>query len=166
MRIKSYLLGLIFLSLFFPNFILSQKENQSFFQFRGKEILDSNGKPILLKGINLGNWLVPEGYMFHFKKINSPRLIYDFLKVLIGETQANKFWESFRENYITHEDIKFIKQLGFNHVRIPFNYKLFITEYPYYELKGVGYELIDKVINWCKQETLFVILDMHCAPSG
>jgi hypothetical protein len=23
------------------------------------------GKPSLLRGINLGNWLVPEGYMWH-----------------------------------------------------------------------------------------------------
>ena len=31
---------------------------------QGKQILDSNGNPIILKGTNLGNWLVPEGYMF------------------------------------------------------------------------------------------------------
>src|SRR4029077_191253 len=30
---------------------------------RGKEIVAPNGKPLLLKGINLGNWLLPEGYM-------------------------------------------------------------------------------------------------------
>lgn len=166
MKIKNFAYALIFFLLLNSNVLLSQEENSKFFSVQGKEILDPDGKPILLKGINLGNWLVPEGYMFHFKKINSPRLIYDFFKVLIGQTESNKFWEAFRENYITHEDIKFIKQLGFNHIRIPFNYRLFITEYPFYELKGVGYELLDKVIKWCKQENLYVILDMHCAPGG
>jgi len=25
---------------------------------------------------------------------------------------------------------------------------------------------MDKVIQWCKQEGLYVLLDMHCAPGG
>lgn len=133
---------------------------------QGKEIIDQNGKPILLKGINLGNWLVPEGYMFHFKKINSPQFIYFLFNTLLGEFEANKFWEGFRKHYITREDIRFIKSAGFNHIRIPFNYRLFVTNYPFYELKGSGYELLDSVISWCKEENLYVILDMHCAPDG
>lgn len=141
-------------------------QSKNFFSVKGKEIIDQGGNPILLKGINLGNWLVPEGYMFHFSKINSPQFIYLFFNTLIGSEEANKFWEEFRKNYITKEDIRFIKSLGFNSIRIPFNYRLFITDYPFYELKGIGYQLLDSVINWCKQENLYVILDMHCAPGG
>ncbi len=165
MRLKK-LPGKIIFSfvLIFSLTALSQQKN--FFTVNGKDIIDLEGRPIILKGINLGNWLVPEGYMFHFKKINSPRLIYDFFKILIGETESNRFWEKFREDYIAKEDIHFIKALGFNSVRIPFNYRLFVTDYPYYELKGPGYDLLDRVINWCKEENLYVILDMHCAPGG
>jgi endoglucanase len=137
-----------------------------FVSVKGKEIITPDGKPILLKGMNLGNWLVPEGYMFHFQKVSSPRMIYDLFDILIGEEDAIKFWDSFRENYITKEDIHFIKSLGFNSIRIPFNWKLFITEYPERKLQGVGYALIDKAIKWCKEENLYVILDMHCAPGG
>jgi len=168
MKIKSKIYFLIFFLISF-SLVFSQTIQTSkgkFFTTKGKEILSPDGSPILLKGINLGNWLVPEGYMFHFKKINSPSLIYNFFNVLMGETEANKFWEKFRDDYITKEDIKFIKELGFNSVRIPFNYRLFVTNYPFYELKGVGYELLNRVINWCKEETLYVILDMHCAPGG
>jgi aryl-phospho-beta-D-glucosidase BglC (GH1 family) len=168
MKIKSKIYFLIFFLISF-SLVFSQTIQTSkgkFFTTKGKEILSPDGSPILLKGINLGNWLVPEGYMFHFKKINSPSLIYNFFNVLMGETKANKFWEKFRDDYITKEDIKFIKQLGFNSIRIPFNYRLFVTNYPFYELKGVGYELLNRVINWCKEETLYVILDMHCAPGG
>jgi len=35
---------------------------------RGMEIVDGAGHPIQLKGINLGNWLVPEGYMWRFER--------------------------------------------------------------------------------------------------
>jgi endoglucanase len=35
-----------------------------FFNTQGKDITGPDGKPFLIKGTNLGNWLVPEGYMF------------------------------------------------------------------------------------------------------
>ena len=146
-------------------FSFSYSQN-GFVHVKGKEILTPDGNPILLKGMNLGNWLVPEGYMFLFQKVSSPRMIYDLFDILIGEEDANKFWDAFRESYITKEDIHLIKSSGFNSIRIPFNYKLFISEYPERKLEGVGYALIDRVINWCKEENLYVIFDMHCAPGG
>ncbi len=161
--IKNLLITLTFLIAI--SFIVYPQQN-NFISVKGKEIITPDGNPIFLKGINLGNWLVPEGYMFHFKKVNSPRMIHELFNILIGEDDANKFWDSFRENYITKEDIKFIKKLGFNSVRIPFNYNLFVTAYPHRELKGVGYKLLQRVVDWCREENLYVVLDMHCAPGG
>lgn len=155
---------LLFLILLLYSSVYPQQPG--FVSTNGKDIIDANGKPILLKGINLGNWLVPEGYMFHFEKVSSPRMIYDLFDILIGDEEANKFWDYFRKNYITQEDIHFIKSLGFNSIRIPFNYKLFITDYPDRRLEGVGYALLERAIKWCKEENLYVILDMHCAPGG
>ena len=81
---------------------------------RGKEIVTADGKPLFLRGINLGNWLLPEGYMFKFKSANSPRLIQTVISELVGEDEARQFWRTYRENYITQADIRFIKQSGFN----------------------------------------------------
>lgn len=141
-------------------------QGTGYFSTKGKEIVDPQGKPVLLKGIGLGNWLVPEGYMFKFDKVSSPRLITDLFKVLLGEVEAEKFWNRFRADYITREDIKFLKECGFNSIRIPFNYRLFVTEAPYHELKGVGYALLDSAVKWCRAFDLPVVLDMHCAPGG
>src|SRR5258708_32900078 len=33
---------------------------------RQKEIVDGSGKPLRLRATNLGNWMVPEGYMWTF----------------------------------------------------------------------------------------------------
>ena len=49
-------------------------QSGKFMHTSGKEIVDAGGKPFLVKGTNLGNWLVPEGYMFMFKNTNSPRM--------------------------------------------------------------------------------------------
>jgi hypothetical protein len=130
---------------------------------RGKELVSPDGTPLLLKGINLGNWLLPEGYMFKFKATNSPRLIQAAISELVGEDEARQFWKTYRDNYITEADISFIKQSGFNSVRVPFSYRLFVSDG---RLEGPGYELLDRVVYWCRREGLYVILDMHAAPGG
>ena len=137
-----------------------------FITTRGKDLVSANAKPLLLKGINLGNWLLPEGYMFKFKTANSPRLIHTVLSQLIGEDEAHRFWKTYRDNYITVDDIRFIKRAGFNSVRVPFSYRLLVSEGETPKLEGPGYELLDRVVNWCKKEGLYVILDMHAAPGG
>jgi endoglucanase len=133
---------------------------------RGREFVAPGGRTLALKGINLGNWLVPEGYMFKFKAANSPRLIQTVVNQLVGEDESRRFWQTYRDNYITDEDIKFIRQSGFNSVRVPFSYRLFVTEGEPRRLEGVGYELLDRVVGWCRREGLYVILDMHGAPGG
>src|SRR4030095_5172174 len=133
---------------------------------RGQELVSPDGKPLHLKGINLGNWLLPEGYMFKFKTANSPRMIQSVVDELLGEDEARRFWRAFREKYITREDIRVRKQLGCNSVRVPFSYRLFVSESDQQKLEGPGYELLDQVVNWCKQEGLSVTLDMHGAPGG
>jgi endoglucanase len=133
---------------------------------RGKDLVSPEGKPLLLKGINLGNWLLPEGYMFKFKTANSPRLIHTVINELIGEDEARRFWKAYRDNYITREDIRFIKHAGFNSVRVPFSYRLFVSGGEPQKLEGPGYELLDRVVDWCRKEGLLVILDMHAAPGG
>lgn len=131
----------------------------------GKQIIDPSGNPIILKGTNLGNWLVPEGYMFKFEQVNSPRRIDDFLYEMIGPDSLEVFWHNYLENYITHADIKYLKQIGCNHIRVPFHYKMF-TQDLYMGKRNSGFTYLDRVIEWCRQEKLYVLLDMHCAPGG
>jgi aryl-phospho-beta-D-glucosidase BglC (GH1 family) len=85
---------------------------------------------------------------------------------LLGPGAANKFWNEFRENYITEDDIKFIKEHGFNSVRVPFHYKLFTGIDYFDDCTHPGFELLDNVIKWCSKYGIYAILDMHCAPGG
>lgn len=41
----------------------------------GKKILDINGRDFFIKGIGIGNWLNPEGYMLELDKVSSFRTI-------------------------------------------------------------------------------------------
>ncbi len=159
--INIFLLLFLFLILF-----NSAYPQYGFVSVKGKEIIAPDSKPILLKGINLGNWLNPEGYMFRFNNVNSFRLIDNTIKELIGADEARKFWQTFRDNYITKEDITFIKSTGLNHIRVPFNFKFFLVEdHPEIWIEE-GFKRLDDVIKWCKEENLYVVLDLHAAPGG
>ncbi len=105
--------------------------------------------------------------MFKFTKTSSPRLINQAITELIGPDAANAFWQKYVDTYITEADIHYIKSIGMNSIRVPFNYRLF-TNNTY--LGGHGEErafaIFDRLLQWCHKESLYVIFDMHCAPGG
>jgi endoglucanase len=136
-----------------------------FVQAEGSKLIKPNGEQLVLKGTNLGHWLVPEGYMFKMGEVNSPRKIDELLYELVGPDSLKVFWKGFLDNYITHEDIKYLKRIGSNHIRLPFHYKLF-TDEPYMGEVNNGITYFDRVVEWCRQEELYILFDMHCAPGG
>ena len=147
--------------------VLGQPQGQRFIGVKGKDIIGIDNKPFLMRGTNLGNWLVPEGYMFKFNETSSPRLINEALLELIGPQETTAFWKQYLDTYVTRADIHYLKSLGMNSIRIPFNYRLLTDEeYLGEHNANHGFQVLDKVIGWCKAEGLYVILDMHCAPGG
>lgn len=132
-----------------------------FVHAQGKQLVDGNGNKLILRGTNLGNWLVNEGYMFHLDGgPQSSREIEAFITQLVGPEQAAKFWHQYREQYVTQADIQYLKKIGFNTIRIPIHYKFFEPG------NQEGFELLDRAIEWSRQAGLYVIIDMHCAPGG
>src|ERR1700712_5708295 len=99
-----------------------------FITVKGKQVIGPDNKPFLMRGTNLGNWLVPEGYMFKFKSVNSPKLINQALSEIMGPEDVKAFWKKYQDTYITADDIHFLKASGMNSIRIPFNYRLFTVE--------------------------------------
>jgi aryl-phospho-beta-D-glucosidase BglC (GH1 family) len=142
-------------------------QKKGFIYTEGKNIMLPGGKPFILRGTNLGNWLVPEGYMFKLKNVNSPRLINQAFTELIGPSAMDSFWNNYLDSYITYADIHYMKSIGMNSIRVPFNYRLFTNEkYLGKTNADHGFELLDRLIGWCKKEQLYILLDMHCAPGG
>ena len=164
MKIKNKVV-LFSVLLLLPFVMRAQKKG--FIYTEGKNIFLPDGKQFIMRGTNLGNWLVPEGYMFKLKDVNSPRMINQLFSELIGPSAVDSFWTSFLNNYITADDIHYMKSIGMNSIRVPFNYRLFTAEkYLGSSNPKHGFELLDKLIGWCKKEQLYILLDMHCAPGG
>src|SRR5258708_5994821 len=130
----------------------------------GKSFIAPDGSTLEIKGISLGNWLAPEGYMFKFEVAKAPRQIFAAFDRLLGAERAASFWKQFRDSYITETDIRFIKSAGFNTVRIPLHYRLFMTDDG--SIEGDGCPLLDRVLGWVREAGLFVILDLDAPPGG
>jgi endoglucanase len=139
-----------------------------FIRAEGTRLVDSHGDRFAVKGINLGNWLVPEGYMFKFKQARSPKEIAGVVEALVGATEASRFWTQFRDVYVAKEDIEFLKATGFNTVRVPLNWRLFVEpgQNGADRFEGSGWTLLDRLVQWCHEAGLHVILDLHAAPGG
>lgn len=126
-----------------------------------KQIVDAAGKPLLIRATNLGNWLVPEGYMWRFSGgPQSPSEIRALVFELLGPEGSAAFWKKYRDNYVTQEDIAFLHRAGFNAVRVPLHYSLFESD------DAEGFHLLDRLIAWSRAEGLCVLLDLHAAPGG
>jgi endoglucanase len=151
---------------------VTSAENQSFFRCHERDILDRGGNPFLIKGIALSGWLVPEAYMLGLKAmekqtIGSPSGIKNRIReILDNDTDAQEFWDTYQKNFVTEQDIADFADKGFNTIRLPFNYRLLSPEDTPDEYCEDGFKVLDRVIQWCKNHDLYVILDLHCCPGG
>ncbi|MDP2113480.1 MAG: glycoside hydrolase family 5 protein [Bacteroidota bacterium] len=142
-------------------------DTRQFIKIDGPDLIAPNGEKFFIRGTNLGNWLNPEGYMFGFKRTSSARLIDQAFREMVGPDFTNEFWKSFKDNYITREDIRYIRKTGMNTIRIPFHYKLFTDEdYMGLVVDQDGFQRIDSLVEWCRESEIYLILDMHDAPGG
>ncbi|MDF2457055.1 MAG: carbohydrate-binding protein [Cytophagaceae bacterium] len=138
--------------------------NNGFLRASGRNIVNNNGNYVL-KTVNLGNWMVQEGYMLNLGggyQWNIKNKIAD----VVGVAARDKFYNDYLANFITKADIDSLAKWGFNSVRLPMHYNLFTPlgqPDTYFES---GFVHVDNVIRWCKANNMYVILDLHAAPGG
>ena len=139
---------------------LSLAAEPSFLHRQGSQIVDPAGHPVSLRGTNLGNWLVPEGYMFRFEHgPESAREIDAFFRDIAGPSATDRFWREWRDRYITEQDIEAIANMGLNLIRLPIHHALLAEG-------GDGWRHIDDIVKWAGKHGVWVILDLHAAPAG
>lgn len=69
--------------------------------------------------------------------------------------------ESHYDSFIGREDIRQIADWGFDHVRLPIDYE--VLESDDGAVKEQGYDRVRRVIDWCAECGLNIILDLHKA---
>jgi len=150
-----------------------QANAQGFLKTDGKVIVNDSGDTILLRGMGLGGWMLQEGYMLQTASFaNAQYQIRGKIEELIGASDTDLFYDAWLANHVRKIDIDSLAAWGFNSVRLPMHYNLFTLPIEDEPVAGQhtwldkGFELTDSLISWCKQNEIYVILDLHAAPGG
>ncbi|MFH1119483.1 MAG: carbohydrate-binding protein [Bacteroidota bacterium] len=146
---------------------------QGFLHTGGKLIYDGNGNELILRGIGTGNWLLQEGYMMKTSAFAGTQ--HEFRQKLIGTIgieNTDTFYEAWLDNHFTRTDVDSMKAWGFNSVRVAMHYKWFTLPIEDEPVTGQdtwledGFVRIDSLLDWCSDNQMYLILDLHGAPGG
>lgn len=151
----------------------SNPKEMSLLTVKDGYIVNENGENVVLKGVNLGNWLLWETWMGFVPEYSEDWAYFDTLQIFLdrfGEEKTNEIVKTFEDNFITEEDIAQIEKLGFNCVRVPFWYRNFMTEdlewFAENHDDNKGFQKLDWLIKTCEKYGIYVMLDLHGAPGG
>ena len=139
----------------------------------GPKLVDPNGSPVILKGCNLGNYLMLESWMFGRTLGVEPdhsfrdgAFVYRSLKNRFGEERCRHLIELYRGGWIAPRDMELIKSFGFNVVRLPFDYRLVQEDRPPFGINPNAFYWLDHAVDLAEASGIYVILDLHGTPGG
>ncbi|MCF7740196.1 MAG: glycoside hydrolase family 5 protein [Candidatus Marinimicrobia bacterium] len=145
-----------------------------FLQTEDKMIVDGSGNEVLLRGMGFGGWMVQEPYMMLVSgsATEGQHSIFADIEELIGTERLETYHQAWLDNYCTEEDVEKLSILGFNSLRVAMHYNLFTLPIQEEPVQGEntwrdrGFEMIDKLLEWCAANQVYLILDLHAAPGG
>jgi endoglucanase len=137
------------------------------------KLVDPNGSTIILKGCNLGNYLMLESWMFGETLGVEPDhsfpdgvFVHHTLQKRFGEDRCDRLIKLYRDGWITPRDMELIKSFGFNAVRLPFDYRLVQEDRPPFAVKPDAFYWLDHAVEMAQVAGIYVILDLHGTPGG
>lgn len=148
-------------------------EQAGYLHTQGDKIVDAKGNNIVLRGMGLGGWMIQEGYMMQSSKFAPTQWeLKQTIAELVGEEGMNEFYDQWWSNYCTKADVDSMAAWGFNSIRLPMHYNLFTLPIEEEPVVGEdtwlprGFEMVDSLLDWCADNEMYLILDLHAAPGG
>jgi endoglucanase len=146
---------------------------QGFLRARGKVIVNGRNEEVLLRGMGLGGWMLQEPYMVEMGGVaEAQHAIRKRIETTIGKERTQQFYDAWLANHCTKADIDSMAAWGYNSVRLPMHYNLFTLSIEEEKTPGQhtwlqkGFTLTDSLLQWCKANKIYLILDLHAAPGG
>jgi endoglucanase len=141
---------------------------------KDKRIVDEAGRPVILRGMGLGGWMLQEGYMLKLGELGKGQeyVIRAETAKLVGPEREAAIHKAWLDNHTTKADIDAMAAMGFNSVRLPMHYGLLTLAADQEPVTGQdtwkedGFKRIDDLLAWTKANGMYLILDLHAAPGG
>lgn len=140
-----------------------------FLKTSGKEIRNADGRRLLLRGVNLGGWLVTETWMCGIKDTldTTKRATRLTLERRFGVPQTDSLMGIWEDRWITARDLDRIAAAGLNHVRVPFGWRNFQRADGSWIRKQDGnldFSRLDWIVREAGNRGLYSLLDFHVWP--
>jgi len=145
---------------------------QGYLKASGRIITDEKGNKVILRGMGLGGWMLQEGYMFRLSNIGQQYKIKAKIQEVTDSAYTAKFYDQWLANNTRKIDIDSMRSWGFNSIRLPMHYNLYTLAVDQEPVAGKntwlqkGFAMTDSLLNWCKANHMYLILDLHAAPGG
>jgi len=132
----------------------------------GQNFVDSTGKHVALHGVNIGGWLVTEGWMCG-QSDSRDRFALEELEDRFGPGKAAALMNVWYDHWFTTADLDRIQGMGFNLIRVPFGYRNLM------DAKGdwhrdweghIDFSRFDWVVREAGKRGIYVIFDYHVWP--
>lgn len=145
---------------------------QGYLKASGRIITDEKGNKVILRGMGLGGWMLQEGYMFRLSNIGQQHKIKAKIQEVTDSAYTAKFYDEWLANNTRKIDIDSMRSWGFNSIRLPMHYNLYTLAVDQEPVAGKntwlekGFAITDSLLNWCKANHMYLILDLHATPGG
>jgi glucan 1,3-beta-glucosidase len=131
----------------------------------GDRIVGPDGQPVPLRGVNLGSWLAVESHFSGFA-FRDEKSLWAGLERRLGRAAMERVREGYRAAWVTAEDFRRARDLGLNHVRVPFWAGLLEDDAHPGKYRDDGWKWLDAAVEWAERAGVYAVLDLHGAPGG
>ena len=148
----------------------------------GIRTVNAAGEEVLLRGWGAGNWTNPEGFMLGIgtgymgdsmkpglalpERFTSSRTMTQVIRDLCGDGYTRRFWPRWWLGHLGEADIRAMAEWGYNSVRLPVTAWVLLPEEPGLNFSEEGFQMLDRVLDWCEKYRVYAIIDLHGAPGG
>lgn len=123
-----------------------------------------DGRDVALRSMGIGSFLNLEFFMLGLYGTDAD--IRRCIRKLHGPEKADAFWSAYYEQFLNEADIRYLKELGLDSIRLPFSWRIFESEAGDGGFDARGFVQLDRIARLCERHGLRVILDLHSAPGG
>lgn len=132
----------------------------------GTKWVGADGRQAILRGTNLGNWLINEFWMMELDKssgVEDQCTLEAVLDRRFGHAERERLFKVFRDNWITTRDWDLMQRHGLNVVRLPFIHSVIEDEKKPRTLRADAWRYLDDAIDQAEKRGMYVVLDLHGA---
>jgi aryl-phospho-beta-D-glucosidase BglC (GH1 family) len=130
-----------------------------FLHTNGKLIETESHNVVFLRGTCVGGWMNMENFINGYP--GTEISLREHMEKRLGKEKGALFFDEMISNFLSEEDIIFIKSTGATCIRLALNYRHFEDDEHPYTYKESGFKLLSHIIELCEKNQLYVILDMH-----